>query len=155
MLKLVMLVAATVALIAISPSMALAPPTPSVHVWTMDFLKVKPGMFQQALGLLDVGWERTRAEAKKEGMIVSYGRVGEEPASVDTEWDIILLTEYKDDLTYEYRERLFTPIMMTLFPYGPPQIGGLTKKDLYEIVATRVLHDYPENGPAHLLPVKP
>jgi hypothetical protein len=35
------------------------------HIWTVDFLKVKPGMFKQALALLDVGWERTRAEAKK------------------------------------------------------------------------------------------
>jgi len=143
-----------IALLSIVPSRAQAPVTSDVHIWTLDFLKVKPGMFGKALNLLDIGWVRARVEAKKQGAIASYQRLEEEPTG-ESEWDIILSTEYPSEAAYKKREEAFGPIIKGFFPNGPPQVGGLTKKDLYDIVSSRVLREYPEHGQAKFLPVKP
>ena len=62
-----------------------APPaSPSIAdkpVWALEFVKVKPGMFAATMGYLDDNWIRLRAEAKRQGAVLTYNRIaGERPA---------------------------------------------------------------------------
>jgi hypothetical protein len=78
-------------------------------VWTMEFIKVKPGMFGLALGFLDDDWMRVREEAKHRGAVLSYHRIGEQ-AGAQSDGNIVLLTECKNQATYDGSEKLFESI---------------------------------------------
>jgi hypothetical protein len=74
------------------------PPSPlntDKPVWALEFVKVKPGMFAATMGYLDDDWIRLRAEAKRQGAVLSYHRVAGEESS-NSDWDILLMTEYKN-----------------------------------------------------------
>jgi hypothetical protein len=78
-------------------------------VWTMEVIKVKPGELGATLDYLDYHWSRVRAEAKREGAVLSYHRIADQ-GGADTGQTIVLLTEYKDQVTYREREKLFSSI---------------------------------------------
>jgi|SRR2546430_13696469 len=110
-------------------------------VWTMEFLKVIPGQFGPTLGYLDDNWMRIREEAKRQGAVLSYHRIAEKSIS-ESDRNIVLLTEYKNQAEYEAREILFASIVKQL-PVNTPGILRL-RDGLYETVTTRVFQDYPD-----------
>lgn len=61
------------------------------------------------LDYLDDHWSRVREEAKREGALLSYHRVADQ-GGANTDQTIVLLTEYKDQVTYREREKLFSSI---------------------------------------------
>ena len=109
-------------------------------VWTMEFIKVKPGMFGSTLGYLDDNWMRVREEAKRRGVVLAYNRVGDE--SRDSDGSIVLLTEFKNQAAYDAHEKLFASISEQL----PNKMSGrLTvprQGDLYETSSAIVYKDY-------------
>jgi hypothetical protein len=58
---------------------AQSPSDADTPMWTMDVLKVQPGMFSATLGYLDNDWMRVRAEAKRQGAVLIYYRIAERP----------------------------------------------------------------------------
>ena len=112
-------------------------------VWTMEFIKVKPGMFGFTLRYLDDNWMREREEAKRQGAVLSYHRIAEQ-GSEESDRNIVLLTEFKNVPTYAAREELFASIRKQL----PNNTSGVVRpprqEDLYENVSTRVFQDYSE-----------
>jgi len=130
-----------------------APSISDKPVWALEFVKVKPGTFAATMSYLDDNWIRVRAEAKRQGAVLNYNRVagGEGvliPAeeSSNNDWDILLMTEYKNQAAYDGREKLFASILKRL----PDNAGGIIqrykKEDLFQSVKTRVLQDFSENG---------
>jgi len=116
-------------------------------VWTMEFIKVKPGMFGFTLGYLDDNWMRVREEAKRQGAVLSYHRIAEQ-GSGDSDRNIVLLTEFKNAPAYAAHEELFASIRKqlpnnTLGVVRPPR-----QEDLYENVSTRVFQDYSDTDVA-------
>jgi hypothetical protein len=112
-------------------------------VWTMESMRVKPGMFGITLGYLDDNWMRVREEAKRQGAVLSYQRIAEE-GSQESDREIVLLTEYKNQAAYDAREKLFSSIRKDLpnnkFVVGSPRLPQ--RQDLYDIINTRVFQDY-------------
>jgi hypothetical protein len=110
-------------------------------VWTMEFIKVKPGMFGLTLGYLNDNWMRIREEAKRQGAVLSYHRIAEQ-GSGESERNIVLLTEFKNQNAYDAREKVFASIRKQL----PNNMSGMVKPpqqaDLYETVSTRIFQDY-------------
>jgi hypothetical protein len=134
-----------------------APPSvPSIAdkpVWALEFVKVKPGTFGPTMVYLDDNWIRVRAEARRQGAVLSYNRIAGErqmlfPAkeSSDDDWDILLMTEYKNQAAYDGREKLFASILKRLPDNTAGIIQRYKKEDLFESVKTRVLQDFSENG---------
>jgi hypothetical protein len=108
-------------------------------------MKVKPGMFSITLGYLDDNWIRVREEAKRQGAVLSYHRIAEN-GSQEGDREIVLLTEYKNQASYDAREKLFSSIrkespnntfFVGMFDGRFPQ-----KQDLYDIMNSRVFQDY-------------
>jgi hypothetical protein len=116
-------------------------------VWTMEFLKVMPGQFGPTLGYLDDNWMRIREEAKRQGAVLSYHRIAEQSTS-ESDRNIVLLTEYKNQAEYDGREKLFASIVKQL-PVDNPAVLRL-QEGLYETVGTRVFQDYPDAHSAQL-----
>src|SRR5438046_8595701 len=104
-------------------------------VWTMEFIKVKPGMFGFTLGYLDDNWMRVREEAKRQGAGLSYHRIAEQSTS-EADPNIVLLTEYKNQAAYDARGKLFSSIFKQLPGNSPGVLLLYQHKDLYETVST-------------------
>jgi hypothetical protein len=110
-------------------------------VWTMETIKVMPGQFGRTLGYLDDNWMRIREEAKRQGAVLSYHRIAEQSTS-ESDPNIVLLTEYKNQAAFDARGKLFASIFKQL----PGNSSGVfllyQHKDLYETVSTQVFQDY-------------
>ena len=133
-----------------------APPAaPSIAdkpVWALEFVKVKPGTFGPTMVYLDDNWIRVRAEAKRQGAVLTYNRVADErrvliPAeeSSNDDWDILLMTEYQNQAAYDGREKLFASILKRLPDNTAGIIQRYKREDLFQSVKTRVLEDFSEN----------
>ena len=116
-------------------------------VWTMELIKVKAGVLGPTLDYLDEHWIRVREEAKREGAVLSYHRIADQ-GRADTDQTIVLLTEYKDQVTYREREKLFSsiakrqnlPLVWSL--RGNPAMMLDQRADLFETLSTSVYNDY-------------
>jgi hypothetical protein len=113
-------------------------------VWTMEFLKVKPGKFGMTMGYLDDNWMRVREEAKRQGAVLGYSRISEKDTR-ESERNIVLLTEYKNLAAYAGRDGLFEKIRKDL-PNTPAIMRNAQPEELYVTGGTRVFEDYSEGG---------
>jgi hypothetical protein len=69
-------------------------------VWSIGFIRMKPGMETAYLTYIAGDWKREQEALKKDGQIVSY-KILQTEAHGSTDWNLLLLTEYKDLATYE------------------------------------------------------
>lgn len=69
-------------------------------VWSVGTISVKPGMNNAYKNYLASEWKKNQEAMKKEGIILSY-MVLETEMHGTTDWNMLLLTEYKDLATYE------------------------------------------------------
>lgn len=112
-------------------------------VWTMESIKVKPGMFGITLTYLDDDWMRVREEAKHQGAVLTYHRIAEaEEGSRERDRSIVLLTEFRNPAAYVAREGLFASIRKRLPKNTPAVVRPPRQEDLYEAVSTSVYQDY-------------
>jgi hypothetical protein len=122
---------------------AQSPSDSDTPVWTMEYLKVMPGQFGPTLGYLDDNWMRIRQEAKRQGAVLSYHRIGEENLP-ESDRSIVLATEYKNRFAYDNREKLFAKILKDLPGSTPGVIKLYQHEGLYETLITRVFQEYPD-----------
>lgn len=69
-------------------------------VWSIGFIRMKPGMETAYLSYVAGDWKREQESLKKDGQILSY-KVLQTEAHGSGDWNLMLLTEYKDLATYE------------------------------------------------------
>ncbi len=72
-------------------------------VWNLAFIRVKPGMETAYLNYLTTDWKREQEALKQEGMILSYKVISTESHG-GNDWNLLLMTEYKDLATMEVNE---------------------------------------------------
>jgi hypothetical protein len=75
-------------------------PYRNASVWNLALIRIKPGMNTAYLNYLATTWKSNQEAAKKEGLILSYKVLATESHS-ESDWNIILMTEYKDLATME------------------------------------------------------
>jgi len=69
-------------------------------VWNISFIRMKPGMESAYLTYVTTDWKREQEAAKKEGLILSY-KVIQTEGHTPGDWNLMLMTEYKDLATME------------------------------------------------------
>ena len=69
-------------------------------VWTITFIHTKAGLGLKYLEYLATEWKKEQDALKKAGLILDYKVIGAESHSPQ-DWDLMLMTEYKDLTTYE------------------------------------------------------
>ncbi len=72
-------------------------------VWSIGFIHMKPGMETAYLNYVASDWKREQEALKKDGQIISY-KVLTTEAHGSNDWNIMLMTEYKDMATMEKNE---------------------------------------------------
>jgi hypothetical protein len=112
-------------------------------MWTMEFIKAKPGMVGLTLGYLDDNWMRVREEAKRKGAVVDYHRLVEQSDS-DSSANIILVTEFRNQIVFFTRDELFSSIREQFPNSHSGVIRSLQPYSLYEVVSTGDFVDHPE-----------
>lgn len=64
-------------------------------VWSLTFIKLKPGMFDTYIRDAVVGRKREMEEARKQGLVLSYKVLSGISANRD-DWDLLFMEEYKN-----------------------------------------------------------
>ena len=72
-------------------------------VWDIGFILMKPGMESAYLHYVATDWKKHQEELKKDGQILSYKVLTTESHGAN-DWNIMLMTEYKDMATKEANE---------------------------------------------------
>jgi len=72
-------------------------------VWDIAFIKVKAGVGLKYMNWLATEWKTEQEALKKAGLILDYKVIGTE-AHGTTDWDLMLMTEFKDLATMEAQE---------------------------------------------------
>jgi len=83
-------------------------------VWNVAFIKMKPGMESAYLNYLANDWKREQEAFKKEGLILSYKVLATE-AHGTTDWNLLLMTEYKDMATLEANQQKMDQVGQQIF----------------------------------------
>jgi hypothetical protein len=78
-------------------------------VWQVGFIKVSANMTVEYLNNLKNNWKATHDEAVKQGLIISY-MILQGTASNPEDWDIMLMTEYKNLAAMEGQEEKWDAI---------------------------------------------
>ena len=64
-------------------------------VWNIAFIRMKPGMESAYLTYVATDWKRQQEALRQDGLVVSY-RVIQTEGHSPTDWNLMLMTEYKD-----------------------------------------------------------
>src|SRR6266851_1535771 len=72
-------------------------------VWNIAFIRIKPGMDTAYMNYLAGSWKAEQEAQKKDGNILSY-RVMSVEGHTTGDWNLMLMTEYKNLATMEANE---------------------------------------------------
>jgi len=110
-------------------------------VWSITFIRVKPGMTEAYMSYLAGQWKATQEALKKEGMILSYKVIDTEGHS-PTDFNLMLMTEYKDMATMEANEQKEEAVA-TKIVGGDEQMmkGYRDRTEIREIIGERLARE--------------
>lgn len=138
---LVVALAVTMALLGISIYAQVSRPYRNGTVWEVAFIKMKPGMETAYLNYLATDWKRNQEAMKKEGMIVSYKVLSTE-AHGTGDWNLMLMTEYKDMATMEANEPKADALLQTVIGNDQKQMQGYKDRlEIREVMGERLARE--------------
>ncbi len=110
-------------------------------VWGISFIKMKPGMDTAYLNYIATDWKRNQEASKKEGLILSY-KVLTTEAHGGGDWNIMLMTEYKDMATMEANEAKADNLLQTVIGNDEKQMQGYRDRlQVREVLETRLARE--------------
>ena len=92
-------------------------------VWNVAFIQMKPGMDTAYLNYIATDWKRNQEALKKDGQSISY-KVLTTEAHGSGDWNIMLMTEYKDLATMEANEAKADNLLQTVVGNDEKQMQG-------------------------------
>ena len=92
-------------------------------VWSIGFIKMKPGMETAYMNYVASDWKREQESLKKDGQIISYKVMTTEDHGSD-DWNIMLMTEYKDMATLEANQSKADNLLQTVIGTDEKQMQG-------------------------------
>jgi len=99
---------------------------------------MKPGMDTAYLNYIATDWKRNQEALKKDGLILSY-KVLTTEAHGSTDWNIMLMTEYKDMATMEANEPKADALSQQVVGNDEKQRQGYRDRiEIREVMATRL-----------------
>jgi hypothetical protein len=110
-------------------------------VWNISFIKMKPGMDTAYLNYIAGDWKREQEALKKDGQIISY-KVLTTEAHGSNDWNIMLMTEYKDMATMEANESKADNLAQTVIGTDEKQMQGYRDRlQIREVLETRLARE--------------
>jgi len=110
-------------------------------VWNVAFIQMKPGMETAYLNYIATDWKRNQEASKKEGLILSY-KVLTTEAHGSGDWNIMLMTEYKDMATMEANEAKADNLLQTVVGTDEKQMQGYRDRlQIREVLENRLARE--------------
>ena len=103
----------------------------------MDFVKIRDGKTAEALFFYENNWKVYRDQAIRKNVIQSYELVQAAPDTLNN-FDLVLVTVYKDSAQYANSEENFRPILKELRPNGPLLLNDLKPDDFRKNVFVKI-----------------
>lgn len=110
-------------------------------VWNIGFIRMKPGMETAYLNYLAGPWKANQEAAKKEGIILSYKVLTVEGHSPG-EWNLMLMTEYKDLASLEANEDKADALAQKMVGNDEKQMQGYKDRaEIREVMGGRLARE--------------
>ncbi len=110
-------------------------------VWSIGFIQMKPGMETAYLNYVAGDWKREQEALKKDGQIISY-KVLTTEAHGSGDWNIMLMTEYKDMATMEANEAKADNLLQTVIGTDEKQMQGYRDRlQIREVLENRLARE--------------
>lgn len=110
-------------------------------VWSVSFIKVKPGMLDAYLRDLATARNKVMGEAKKQGLIVSEKILSGDAAGRD-DWDLMLMVEYKNWAALDGLQDKFDAVALKMVGSEEKRMQlGIKRNDLREILGGKTLQE--------------
>lgn len=110
-------------------------------VWSVAFIRMKPGMETAYLNYLAGPWKANQEAMKKEGVILSYKVLATEGHS-PVDFNLMLMTEYKNLATMEANEDKADQLAQTIVGDDEKQRQGYRDRlEIREVMADRLARE--------------
>ena len=110
-------------------------------VWSISFIRMKPGMDTAYLKYVAGDWKREQEALKKDGQILSYKVITTE-AHGSNDWNIMLMSEYKDLATMEANEAKADNLAQTVIGDDEVQMKGYRERlQIREVLDVRTARE--------------
>jgi hypothetical protein len=139
-LSLALLITAGITLSAEAQSSA-APYTEG-SVWSLSFIRVKPGMDDDYLNNLRANWKRINDEAKRQGLVLSYKVISAAAANRE-DWDLLLMVEFKNMAALDGLRAKFDPIQGRMIgPDSEQRTRAQQRNEIREIIGGKLGREF-------------
>ena len=129
--------AASLLLLAASVYAQVKRPFRNGTVWDVAFIRMKPGMETAYLNYVATDWKRNQEAMKKDGLILSYKVLTTEPHNPG-DFNILLMTEYKDLATLEANEQKADDLAQRVVGDDAKQMQGYRERlEIREVLGVR------------------
>jgi hypothetical protein len=116
-------------------------PTHDGTVWTLSFIHVKPGMDPAYDKYLASDWKKMEEGLKAAGIILSYKVIGAEAHS-PSDWNLMLMVEYKDLASFEANEDKANELLEKMFGGDEKTMQGFKdRSEIREVLGTRLARE--------------
>lgn len=110
-------------------------------VWSIGFIRMKPGMDTAYLNYIAGDWKREQEALKKDGQIISY-KVLQSEAHGAGDFNLMLMTEYKDLATFEKNQDKADALLQTVIGNDERQMQGYRDRlAIREVLADRLARE--------------
>src|SRR6185369_10868008 len=110
-------------------------------VWSIGLIQMKPGMETAYLNYVAGDWKREQEALKKDGQIISY-KVLQPEGHGSTDFNLMLMTEYKDLATYEKNLDKADALLQTISGNDEKQRQGYRERlEIREVLADRLARE--------------
>jgi len=110
-------------------------------VWSVTFIRVKPGMFDTYMRDLASQRKKLMEEAKKQGLIVSEKMLSGSAMGRD-DWDLMLLVEYKNWAALDGLSAKFDALALKMVGSEEKQVQMMVKRtETREILGDKMLQE--------------
>lgn len=110
-------------------------------VWEIAMIRVEPGMDEAYFEYLTTQWKANQEAAKKENLIISYKVLTTEAHESD-DWNMLLLTEYKDLATMEANELKQEALAERMIGDDKKQMAGYRDRaDIRQVIGSRLARE--------------
>jgi hypothetical protein len=110
-------------------------------VWSIGYIRMKPGMETAYLNYIAGDWKREQEALKKDGHILSY-KVLQTSAHGSTDWNLMLMSEYKDLAAYEKSLNKTDVLLQTVIGNDEKQRQGYRDRlEIREVLEDRLARE--------------
>lgn len=107
-------------------------------VWSIGFIRMKPGMETAYLNYVAGAWKAEQEAMKKEGLILSYKVISVE-GHTPGEFNLMLMTEYKDLATMEAGQDKADSVSQKVSGNDEKQMQGYRdRSEIREVMGNRL-----------------